>query len=108
MHVRRSPDWVKGRSLALARAAVQKIRDDRRLLTVPRRNLERWKRTLRPWPKALQEWEELLESGEEAALAVLTEESERGERLRRSSPFAGVLTPEERKRLFDEYESRPA
>ena len=57
---------------------------------------------------SLQEWDNILAQGPTIALAVLTENSERGRRLRQSSPFAGVLTPQERNTIFVEYEARAA
>jgi hypothetical protein len=81
------------------------VQDDMTLLDVARANLRRWRAAMEDWPPALAEWEGLLEQGAEAALAALTEQSARGRGLRQSSPFAGVLSPSERKDIFDRYES---
>jgi hypothetical protein len=104
----RSHAWIDRRSLALARATAARIARKPELLEVARDNLLRWKSTLGHWPADLQTWEQVLAGGVEAALAQLTEDSPRGRRLRQSSPFAGVLTPQERQAIFDEYESGAA
>jgi hypothetical protein len=35
--------------------------------------------------------------------AVLLDESDEGQRLRQSDPFCGILTPEERWKIYREY-----
>ena len=108
MNIARSHNWVDQRSLALARAIADKLRRDPALLEVARENIRRWKVSLHPWPPALQEWESVLALGLETALATLTKDGPQGRRLRQSSPFAGVLTPQERNAIFEEYESLAA
>lgn len=105
---RRTHQWIDDRSLALARAAAQKVRHNPALFAVALGNLERWKSSLLPWPQSMQEWEQVMAKGLEAALSVLTEEGARGQRLRQSSPFVGVLTMAERDAIFRDYESRSA
>jgi len=41
----------------------------------------------------------------EKILDLLTSDDENARRLRQSSPFAGVLSQEERRSIFDEYEA---
>ena len=60
---------------------------------------------MNPWPAALQEWEEIIAAGRDAALALLTEDTPRGRRLRQSNPFPGILDPRERDTIFQQYES---
>jgi len=59
-------------------------------------------------PPALAEWEALLAQGAEVALTALLADSERSRRLRQSSPFVGVLTPEERNHILLQYEQSAA
>ena len=101
----RSHEWIDARSLALAEAVGERIRADPSLLDVARKNLLRWRRRMHPWPHVLQEWEAILAEGSaDEILAALVSDSEEGRRLRQSSPFAGILTPAERKEIFDRYE----
>jgi hypothetical protein len=66
-------------------------------MRIPRENLRRWRRKLRPWPSAFREWERILKHNSlEAALKILTQDNEEGQRLRQSDPFIGVLTEKER------------
>lgn len=77
------------------------------LLEVARANLRRWLRANRA--AALDEWARLLDTMSLPALIELLRASdERATRLRPSSPFAGVLTPQERQAILNDYESRRA
>lgn len=62
------------------------------------RNLHAWmaRREGHATQAALQEWLELLERlSPEQVASFIVSESERALRMRQSSPFAGVLTPQE-------------
>ena len=103
---KRSHQWIDARSLALAKAVAKKIRRDPQLLDTARDSLRRWKKRIIPWPRALREWEEILANFPlDTVLAMLLEDSEEGRRRRQSSPFPGVLTPQERRAIFDHYEA---
>lgn len=97
----RTPAALAARSLALHRAVAARIRAEPALFDQARAVLERWlgmtPAHLRP---ALEEWRGLFDDGVDAALAMAAEESERGDRLRKSSPFCGVLSHQERWRLL--------
>jgi hypothetical protein len=63
-----------------------------------RANLERWSRLNPNTPSLLrcyQEWLDILDSGAGGVHAVLTAETDEGQRLRQNSPFAGILSPRE-------------
>jgi hypothetical protein len=58
---------------------------------------------------ALLEWKRLLdETPLPQVLALLHSPEDRAVQLRQSSPFAGILSPEERRAILDRYESRRA
>ena len=101
----RSHQWIDQRSLALHEAVAAKLEADPQLLDVARRNLERW---LQQNPAlALREWRRILDSTPLAdVVALLRSSSEEATRLRQSSPFAGLLTTEERRAIMGVYESR--
>jgi hypothetical protein len=95
---------LDARSLALHCKIAQKISKDRNLLDVPRRNLERWSnRTSGETPKFIAEWQDILDEPWPQVAAFITSCSERAIRLRQSSPFAGVLNPQERKRIYEAF-----
>ena len=101
----RSHEWIDRRSLALHEAVAAKLEADPALLRVARDNLCRWRAAAeRP---AYVEWQDLLDGAPlSEVLTILRSNSERAVRLRQSSPFAGVLTSEERNRVLALYESR--
>jgi len=95
---------IEARSLAMHAVIAQKIERNPDLLAVAKRNLERW---LSRWsdtpPNWLGEWAALLQRPWLQIAAIITEPSETGARLRQSSPFAGVLTPMERRRIYEAF-----
>jgi hypothetical protein len=101
----RSHEWIDRRSLALHEAVAAKLEADPALLQIARANLARWLSTN---PAAsLREWQRVLEErsfGE--VVALLRDEGERATRLRQSSPFAGVLTPDERRSILRHHDPR--
>jgi hypothetical protein len=55
---------------------------------------------------ALAEWMEILRQGLPRVLEALADESDEGQRLRQSSPFAVLMPQDERARIFAKYEAR--
>jgi len=98
---------IDGRSLAFHCLVAEKLRAKPTLREHAKRNLERWHTHASPRVRpALDEWRALLEAPLEQLLAVLTGSDERATRLRQSSPFAGVLTPQERFAILREFQAR--
>ena len=98
----RSHEWIDRRSLALHEAVAAKLEADPSLLGVARENLDRWIRVARR--PALLEWQRLIEGTPvPQLLALLHASDERAARLRQSSPFPGVLTPEERQAILERH-----
>ena len=95
---------IEARSLAMHCVIAQRIAADPALLDVARRNLAAWRsRYGNSPPRALEEWREILERPWPDIAALITDPGESAARLRQSSPFAGVLTPAERKRLYEAF-----
>ena len=95
---------LEARSLGLHCKIAQKISQDPSLLKIPRRNLKRWsERTSGPPPRYILEWQQILDQPWLAVAAFITSGSEEAVRLRQSSPFAGVLSPRERKQIYDAF-----
>lgn len=95
-------------SLSLHRRIAEKLRDDpANVLSVANENLERWLTkdsfAFGPERRALLEWKEIIESftPREIESIVIAETDER-QRLRSSSPFAGILTKKEQSITWDE------
>ena len=87
------------RSLALHEAVADAIRRDPAVIDRALDNLSRWEMTVSgSW---IDEWRVLLRGSRDALLAFLVEQSERADRLRQSSPFTGVLSDDERRRIIE-------
>src|ERR1700741_513017 len=100
---------LEERSLALHREIAQRIRRNSDLLTKVRERLSndissgRFSISL---TDAMQEWLDLLKSSSlEQVLELLVDDSENARRLRQSTPFAGILTQEERRQILENDES---
>lgn len=95
------------RSLWLAYAvAAQVVEDPGRALAAARANLARMRKAARGQAKRwLDEWERLLDGPVEDVLDSLTSRSPKGRELRQNSPFAGLLSDEERARVLAAWRS---
>lgn len=95
---------IEARSLAMHCLIARKIAADPALLDVARRNIEAWSaRYGGSPPRALDEWRAILARPWPEIAALLVDPGETGARLRQSSPFAGVLTPAERQRVYEAF-----
>jgi len=99
---------IEKRSIALHRAIADRIRTNPRLMEKARENLQKYldqfAQENRPLPKSLSEWQDILTNRSlEAVLEFLVSSGETAGRLRQSSPFAGILTPKERWKIYEAY-----
>lgn len=95
---------AEARSLALHCLIAQKITADPALLDIARRNLAAWSaRYGKSPPRAFDEWRAVLDRPWPEIAALITDPGENAARLRQSSPFAGVLTPTERQRIYEAF-----
>ena len=99
---------IEERSIALHRAVAERIRGNPKLMEEAIINLQRYlKQSFSDSRKPISplvEWQELLENQPlEEILDFMVSDSERARRLRQSSPFAGILTPQERWRIYEAY-----
>ena len=98
-------------ALAYHRAVAERLRaEPEAVLEHARQNLRRWAEgdVFGPGEQAsLEEWRELLdEEGVDVLVELMTDASDEGQRLRSSSPFVGVLSPEERLEILAACEQR--
>lgn len=95
---------LDARSLALHCLIAQKIMADPSLISIARRNLTAWRRkSAGARPRYLDEWQQILARPWPQVAGLITEQSENATRLRQSSPFAGVLSTAERRRIYDAF-----
>lgn len=94
------------RSLAMHAMIAAKIERDRAPIVIAQKNLDRWQaRWKESAPLWLTEWREILKRPRKEVAAFITELSEDAARLRQSTPFAGALTSDERRRIYDAFRS---
>lgn len=95
---------LEARSLAVHVAAALKIDRDPALLDVARQTIERWRErgsgAAGDWKRC---WGAILDLPWPAIASVMTEQSERGVQLRQATPFMAVLTPYERRKIYDAF-----
>ena len=95
---------LDARSLALHCLIAQKIRADPSLIDIARRNLAAWRRnSAGAEPRYLKEWQRILARPWPQVAGLITEQSDNATRLRQSSPFAGILSTVERRRIYDAF-----
>jgi hypothetical protein len=92
------------RSLAMHAVIAAKIERDQTLILVARENLDRWQmRRKESPPRWLAEWRSILRRPWREVAAIITDTTENAVRLRQSSPFAGLLTHSERRRIYEAF-----
>jgi hypothetical protein len=79
---------------------------DEQVVRDARRRLERWRERGTIDPKWADEWELVLDMPLPKIATLISSDSKRARELRQSSPFAGVLTPQERRKLLRLVEDR--
>ena len=88
---------IDQRTLAMHGLVVAKIRRDPALFERVLATLARWRATVSDASQPyLMTWEALAQQGMEPCLRMAEEDSERAAALRQASPFAGLLSNEER------------
>lgn len=82
----------------------RKLMADPGLLARARENLQRWKsNSALPLPSYFAEWERIFRRPPEEVAGFLVTMSEEATRLRQSSPFSPLLSPEERNRIYEAF-----
>jgi hypothetical protein len=92
---------LDARSLALHCAVARQLLEDPTLLDRARATLALWKRAApRPRPGYFAEWERIMRRPLEEIAGFIVSMSEDAVRLRQSSPFAPLLSPQQRRRIY--------
>jgi len=91
-------------SLAYHRLVAERLNEQ--LIEEVRRRLERWIRDDRVDPRWATRWQSLLARSVEEIAKTISSDSKSARELRQTSPFAGVLTEQERRRLVGAVEER--
>jgi hypothetical protein len=101
MKIEQPDNFVDLFSLMLHRAVAEKLRrNPKDVLRIARTNLENW---LKDDNSALLEWQNILDTETpEEIIKLISQNTGKGQRLRSSSPFAGVLSETEREKIWSE------
>jgi hypothetical protein len=92
---------IEARSLAMHCLVAQKIEFKPTLLKQVKKTLETWRsRYEDDMPRALDDWHAILQRPWPQIAHFITDSGERATRLRQSTPLAGVLTTDERERVY--------
>lgn len=104
---RRAHDWVDERSRALHATTAERLWRDPSLVRVAVAYLDRFEPGADPGSRpVLARWRRLIvKLPREALLALLVSPSEEASELRQSSPFLGILAPDERDAIFAHFET---
>lgn len=96
---------LDARSLVLHCAVARKLLEDPTLVDRARATLASWKRNApRPRPGYFAEWERMMRRPPEEIAGFLASMSDDAVRLRQCSPFAPLLSPEQRRRIYAAFE----
>ena len=82
------------------------VRDPQAVMDLARRNLDTLSRrhpSAQPW---IQAWRRALDKGPAVVLQILTSPSEAATELRQNSPFAGVITQAERRKVLASFHAQ--
>lgn len=93
------------RSYALHKAVADKIRLNPDLLRIALGALDRYEARVGPYPP-YRRWREIIRRGPADVVRVLLETSEESQILRSASPFAGILSVQERQAILDSVHNR--
>lgn len=107
--MKRTPQLLDQRSLALHQLIAQRLRQQPQRLERVRQTLARWKIIVAPNSQPyVAEWQRLIDAGMDAVLSAAVEDSERAAALRQCTPLGNVLTPQERSAFFKQWSASHA
>jgi hypothetical protein len=110
-NTRPAPDPLRraaARSLAMHVLIAKKVTANPALLQIASANLERWGANHNPAPRWISEWREILKKPWPEISALITSSNQESDRLRKSTPFVGILSPDERRKIFDSFKASKA
>ena len=96
---------IEKRSIILHQAIADKIIKNPSFLEKAKENLHRWSsmKDQNRSSKYFKEWEKILEKDVDEILKIMVENTEQMHLLRQSSPFTGILTPQERWKIYETF-----
>jgi hypothetical protein len=101
-------ELAEERSLALHALIAARIQGDREVAAAARARVAQWQRDGSVHPSYANAWMSLLDGPTPQLIAMLVDRGERGRALRQCTPFAGVIDPRTRWRVWREVRERLA
>lgn len=101
---RRGHRLAELQALAYHRLVAERL--DEHLVERARRRLRRWRASDRVHPRWIEEWERVLSKPLPQIAKTISADTARARELRQTSPFAGVLSQQERRQLTRAVEER--
>jgi helix-turn-helix protein len=101
---RRGHRTAELQALAYHRLIAERL--DERIVDEARRRLRRWRTSGRVHPRWIEEWERVLAMPLPRIAKTISADTAHARELRQTSPFAGVLSEQERRRLTQAVEER--
>lgn len=106
-----SQQYIDYLSLMYHREIAEHLRrEPERILNIARDNLRRWLASHERGSaeaRCFEEWEHLLDTcSVDKLIAIITEDSDEGQRLRSSTPFTGILSNQKRREINKRCEER--
>jgi hypothetical protein len=93
-------ELAEERSLAIHRLVAERLREDPQLVAAALQRVDTWLQDGSVHPAYAKAWHELLTGPGERLFQALTDRGERARALRQCSPFAGVVDPRTRWRIW--------
>src|SRR6185295_4703452 len=93
-------ELAEERSMAIHRVIADRLREDPSLLSAARSRVAGWLADGSVHPAYAQAWHELLSGPTERLLTLLEDRGERARALRQCSPFAGIVDPRTRWKIW--------
>jgi hypothetical protein len=91
---------AEARSIALHEEVARRLRADSALLEAARARVDGWLASGAVHPRYALAWRDLLSSSLDEVCAAIVDPGERARALRQSTPFAGVVDPRTRWRIW--------
>lgn len=87
----------------MCRAIVRRLRDNPELWVKPLENLDRWESQSGPHP-SWTFWREILATkSRDEIIKMLLSRSQLGDTWRKTAPFVGIISQDERKAIFERH-----
>lgn len=97
---------AEARSLAYHAAIAARLRRDPAMLDTARARVRAWLDLVPAPGHYAREWATILDATPESIAEFLVDDGERARELRQSTPFAGMLSPQERWKIWRETRAR--